>query len=447
MSLLLPQEDWQHCSASDFGRTGLEGDFELRRPGDTLTQRDDDGGDDGDNNDDARDSSRRGPVVTICAELTRENSSQNDGAQSDAGGKETEIVNRRVDRGVRTWAYNSRARQRRVVITASLRRLRLEPALGGRGALEDGPDDVLVGIRTARDLSPTSAKVTSTEGFRVVACGSRGEVDIEDSALLETINWDWEGSLPADSGGHWDGRSGSEGHSRGALAAVRVLGSGAGRGEVGTGVVPWPSTSLSGQQHVDVKLVSPEGLEVGSCRVCLRLASQGGDGDGDGVPDEQGPETDVSAFSEGEGDQPTVEGAGQTRVATEEEGVGIGGGVRGAVQTQGVQVEEWPLEGERDEAAGRVPRSYRLSVNLASVKDLESAAYVVSRLCSCHTWVNVERRSVGFYSLTSRWWPSWFRGSWYRSSIALVWAFLVVKSGTVAQCGTCCFCPAHLQLE
>lgn len=402
MSLLLPQEDWQHCSASDFGRTGLEGDFDLHRPGDALTQRDGDGDDDGDNNGDARDRSRRGPIVTICAELTREDSSQSDGGQSDAGGRETEMVDRRVDRGVRTWAYNSQARQRRVIITASLRLLRLKPALGGRGALEDGPDGVLVGIRTARDLSPTSAKVASTEGFRVVACGRRGEVDIEDSALLETIRWDWEGSLPVDSDGYGDGRSGSEGHSRGALAAVRVLGSGAGRGEVGTGVVPWPSTSRSGQQHVDVSLVSPEGLEVGSCRVCLHLASRGGDGDGDGVPDEQGPETDVSAFSEGEGDQSIVQGAGQTRVAVEGEGVGIGGGGRGAVQTQGVQAEERPLEGERDEAAGRVPRSYRMSVNLASVKDLESAAYVVSRLCSCHTWVKVERRSVGFYSLTPR---------------------------------------------
>lgn len=219
-----------------------------------------------------------------------------------------------------------------------------------------------------------------TEGFQWVGCGKRGEVDTEDSALLETIRWEWEGFLPADGDGSEGSRS--EGHGRGALASVRVLRSGAGLDEIGTGVVPWPSTARDGEQHVDVTLVSAEGSEVGTCRVCLRLSSRdgNGDGDGDGVFSGQGQESEVRAFSEDEGDQAEVEEAEQDRViVAEEERVGVEGGrVRGAVHTQGVQAEERPLEGDRDEAAGRVPRSYRLSVNLASVKDLESAAYVVS---------------------------------------------------------------------
>lgn len=46
----------------------------------------------------------------------------------------------------------------------------------------------------------------------------------------------------------------------------------------------------------------------------------------------------------------------------------------------GVQAREaFPLgDGVRNAVGGKAPRSYRLSVNLASVKDLETAAYVVS---------------------------------------------------------------------
>lgn len=403
MSRLLSREGWLGRSTSEFGRTGMEGDFQLHLPGEPSAP-----------GEERRHAGHRPAVVTIGAELARVDSAPGGPALSDAGGAELELE--LADRGgegeipgVTTWAYLAPKRQRRGVITAALERLQLRPAPtdgggdgGGRGAgrvLNEPLEKVLVGIHAAMDFSSPVGAATaaegrggvpvSEEGFRVVGCGERGAVDMEGSSLLETITWKWEGELPG--GGEGPGRPGG---SHRALAAVRVLRSGAGGGEVATGEVPWPSSDSGGggeggrrQQHVDVKLVSPQGSEVGSCRVCLFLVevavAAGGAGDErlrqeevEGAPVEEDGEGEEEGSGREEGFDGTVPGqrlsAGVGRASARTRGAGA------AVSTKSVQVEELPLEGERAAAGGAVPRSYRLSVNLASVKDLENAAYVVS---------------------------------------------------------------------
>ncbi|CAM9584163.1 unnamed protein product, partial [Ectocarpus sp. 13 AM-2016] len=305
MSLLLPREQWQGRSTCEFGSTRMEGDFQLHLPGEPLAapqQRDKEGGEGG------KEESQSPPVVSICAELTRADSEPGPGDEPvgspDADGlwaaTAAAVATGRTDgsasaSGVRTWsrlAVAGRRVGRAVAITAALQRLELrpvdDPGSGDGSALSNrvnGGGGVLVGITDATGELLLSGKAggaaTATdafvgvadahpsasfrEGFRVVGCGERGEVDTEDSDFLETITWEWEGEPT---------NPGREGGVGGVLAVVRVLGgSGARYGDVtiATGVVPWPSSACGGRQHVNVKLVSPEGNEVGSCHVCLSL--------------------------------------------------------------------------------------------------------------------------------------------------------------------------------
>ncbi|CAM9355311.1 unnamed protein product [Ectocarpus fasciculatus] len=415
MSLLLPREEWQGRSTYEFGSTGMEGDFQLRLPGEPLAapqQRDEDGGG-------GEGESRSPPVVSIGAELTRADSEPEPGdelvgspgagrlwaaaAAAAATGRSEGIAGAS---GVKTWsclAVSRRRVRRAVAITAALQRLELKPvddsSSGGDGSAlsnrVNGGGGVLVGITdatgdllqarnaggaaTATDAIAGVAKGNASpsasyqETFRVVGCGERGEVDTEDSDFLETITWEWEGEPP------------NPGREGGVLAAVRVLGdSGARRGDVtiATGVVPWPSSACGGRQHVNVKLVSPEGQEVGSCRVCLSLTAAKGDGSGsDSSEGPAGEEAEGGAAFEQESEQLEDEKEERESSSFGLEGArgvrsGVGGGA--AVRTTGVQAEEPPVVGSGVVAGGTVPRSFRMSINLASVKDLENAAYVVA---------------------------------------------------------------------
>lgn len=313
MSLLLPRQEWEGRNTREFGLTGMEGDFQLRLPGDpspVSTSRQGQG-----------DNRSGAAAVTIGAELTRADSDPDDLVRSGSGrpvdypgavaagrgrpGKELRVApNPRTAsagaRGVRTWSHFAPSR-RRVVITAALQRLELEPASpsgGGSGneALSSRRAGVLVGITNAPGDPPPSRSVrevggvgssTSPDSFRVVDCGERGEVFTEDSHLLESITWTYKGDLP-DSGvisvdadgvpgdqrefealGKIGKATGTGGGARGALAEVRVLAASGAGGVVGDvtiakGLVPWPSSLAgSGRQHVNVKLVSPAGAEVG----------------------------------------------------------------------------------------------------------------------------------------------------------------------------------------
>ncbi|CAN0382529.1 unnamed protein product, partial [Ectocarpus sp. 8 AP-2014] len=414
MSLLLPIEEWQGRSTCEFGSTGMEGDFQLHLPGEPLAapqRRDeDDGG--------GEEESRNPPVVSICAELTRADSepgrgdelvgSPGDGELWAATATAAAAAMGRTGgsagaSGVKTWSRLAVAGKRvgrAVAITVALQRLELrpvdDPGSGDGSALSNrvsGGGGVLVGITDAtRELllsAKTGGAATATdaiagvananpsasflESFRAVRCGERGEVDTEDSDFLETITWEWEGGPP---------NPGREGGVGGVLAAVQVLGgSGARHGDVtiATGVVPWPSSLCGGRQHVNVKLVSPEGNEVGSCRVCLSLTEKY-DGSGSDGPAGEGAEG--GAVFEQESEQLEDEEEEEERESSFGlEGArgcrsGVGGGA--AVRTTGVQAEEPPVVGSGVVAGGAVPRSYRMSINLASVKDLENAAYVVA---------------------------------------------------------------------
>ena len=441
MSLLLPREEWRGRSTWEFGRTGLAGDFQLRLPGEPFSQ-----------------PQQRGntPVVSIGAELSRidavsnpsnlmsstavlAGSSVGRGGEAAASRREGAAAAGASKGRVRTWSYLAPPRKRGV-ITAALQRLELKPTPsrgGGSGgsALSDRDrvDGVLVGITgvsAAGELVPgTMGAGAAGDNFRVVGCGERGEVDTEDSELLETITWRWEGEFPdpasADAGGGNEGevlgigggeRQG-EGQSRGArgpLASIKVLapsgsahGDGDGGVEIATGLVPWPSSACSGRQYVNVTLLSPEGSQVGSCRVCLLLSFAATATDGSApTPAGTGTGTGVGGVEEGdedeyEGEETSFEEESERHSSTfedPEEGQRRSGGRGGReremdrvsfgeldrVRTTGVQAEEPPLEGTLIAAAGggerrMVPRSYRMSINLASVKDLENAAYVVRR--------------------------------------------------------------------
>lgn len=433
MSLLLQKEEWQGRSTWEFGRSGLEGDFQLRLPGEPLSQQlqaehQGEGA--------AREPSRTA-VVTVGAELTRVDPDHSldqvdgvvaTGSSASAGdgagdGEALKAAARRPLEGgsVSTWSYLTPTARRGVVaITASLQRLELRPAAaasgGGGAALNARRNGVLVGITHAaaevagEQLSsrvrPSSAPLPLTrdsDSFRVIGCGELGEVDTEDSELLETITWKWEGEMPsspAAADGGQAPRSERQGPNYGrgaggALASIKVLGgSGAGHGDSGgdtviaTGVVPWPSSACSGRQHVNVKLVSPQGSEVGSCRVCLSLAAADGNAVGGRAREGSG-QGRTSTFTEKgrEQQQPVVQEEEKEGRGGGKDGVGPGVGAavqeQGRVRTTGVQAEELPLEGTRWPTGGAVPRSYRMSVNLASVKDLENAAYVVRRHTSC----------------------------------------------------------------
>lgn len=446
MSLLLPKEEWEGRSTCDFGRSGLEGDFQLCLPGESLSQQQPQG------EGAARLRPNDSAVITVRAELTGADSHLADLVRNgaEAGEHSTTATGaeaasppedfraranpaRASVSGVTTWSYLGR-RKRRGAITAVLQRLELQPVSSGNGgsgggggaALSDRLNGVVVGIANATNgdhvLGAAAATVvvggrTGIEGFGVVECGERGEVDTEDRELLENITWKWEGEIPAAAtafaeaaaaaGGEGSEFKGEEGGYVGAggapLASVRVLGGcsesgGRRRGDVviAEGVVPWPSSACSGRQHVNVKLVSPEGSEVGSCRVCLSLTTTAAMS-GDSSVDLEDTDTTASRRAVGQGNQGVVfeqesgrqerlfEEVGETRgriVGGREERVSLGVGVgAAAVRTAGVQAEEPPLEGTRVTAAdGMVPHSYRMSVNLASVKDLENAAYVV-RAC------------------------------------------------------------------
>ena len=408
MSCLLPRGEWDTRTTSQFCRTGIEGDFGLHLPGELISQPDQPG-----RQGEPLHGRSRDAVVTIGAELTRIGSTpghciRNEpaggvlgGASPGAEAKSGRESGERGSPGMRTWAYLAGKRQRGGVITASLQRLDLRPAVG---RVADRRQGVLVGINGAEELLPqadTTARATmaaaaaataaaaaatpivvgregpaSLTGFQVVGCGETGEVETEDSSLLGNIVWKWEGDFPPGGTGGQQLQDGGK-----PLAVVRVLGGGAEHVEVAVGVVPRPSPARDGRQHVDVKLMSPGGSDLGSCLVCLSVDVGKGDVDGAGVgghgePMERHAE---SVLKEEEGDKCSdSDGAGQRgrvdmQLREMPPRIGSGAGVR----SKGVQAEEMALEGGRKSPGGEVPRSYRLSVNLASVKDLENAAYVV----------------------------------------------------------------------
>lgn len=404
MSSLLPRGEWDTRTTSQFCRTGIEGDFDLHLPGELMSQPDQP-----EQPEQLRGSLQersRNAVVTLGAELTRIDATPGDCIRSEpAGGvlgganpgpeaKSGNGSRERGSPGMRTWAYLAGKMQRGRVITASLQRLDLRPAVRGVAGRRQG---FLVGFHGAEESLPradTAARTTmaataaatsvvvgregpvSLRGFQVVSCGEMGEVETEDSSLLGNITWKWEGNFPPGGTGGQQLQGGGR-----LLAVVRVLGGGAEHVEVAAGVVPWPSPASSGRQHVDVKLMSPDGSDIGSCRVCLSVDVGKGDVDGAGVRGHGEPvERDAeSVLKEGEeGERADSDGAGQrgrvdTQLREMPPRVRSGAGV----SSKGVQAEEMALEGGRKAPGGEVPRSYRLSVNLASVKDLENAAYVV----------------------------------------------------------------------
>lgn len=408
MSFLLPRWEWGTRSTSQFCRTGIEGGFHLHLPGELMAQPD--------QHNKTLQRRQGDAVVTIGAELTRIGATPGECIRGEAAGSVLGEAKAGVESGsgsggrggpeMRTWAYLAGKRQLGGAITASLQRLELRPAaIRGGERLADRRQGVLVGIHGADESMPprdTAAGVTMTaagaetalvggqedsvplRGFGVVGCTEMGEVDTEDASLLQNIAWKWEGEFPPGGTGGTGGRQLEAG--RRPLAVVRVLGEGPEHVEVAAGLVPWPSPShsSSGRQHVDVKLMSPEGSEVGSCRVCLSLAvgNSGVDRAGVGGHRESVEADGVSVLSEGgESEHASSDGAGQGgRVHAQLAGVAARVRAGAKVISKGVQAEELALEGGRKAAGGEVPRSYRLSVNLASVKDLENAAYVVGAL-------------------------------------------------------------------
>lgn len=459
MSLLLPRDEWQDRSTCEFGRTGLEGDFQLRLPGEPSSETDTQPNQ-GKGNEEALQRVNRA-VVTIGAELCRADADA--GAESNpnnlilrggagslvgGGGGAVEHADAAAAAGagagasaskVSTWSYLAPTRKRGVV-TAALQRLELKPrpSWGTDGAaLSDRAGGVLVGITgvgAAGELVPgttgpgaggrdslmplSQGGDRDRDSFRLVGCGERGEIDTEDSELLETITWRWEGEFPspastdAADGGDVLGLGGGEGKGkrggdRGPLASIKVLtgtdsGSGGGCGdghgdgddgvEIATGFVPWPSSACSGRQYANVTLLSPGGSQVGSCRVCLLLsftataAATAADGNGAAIGTltatgvgrtEEGDEDEDTLFEQESDLHATSSAAFEYAEEDKREGTGARGGRGGRGRTKGVQVEEPPLEGIQAAAGGTMPRSYRMSINLASVKDLENAAYVV----------------------------------------------------------------------
>lgn len=370
MSLLLPRREWEGRNTSEFGRSGMEGDFVLRLPGESVAP-----GTNG--RDDA--------VVTVCAELARASVIPTIGGQSETNDSSTgEVMINQEGRGngqekpsVITWAQLAPEPQRqRLVVKATLDRLELAPLPNLSAALDGGRGSILIGIQSLQGTStlPTASGTIISlpkEGFRSVACNSDGGVKTEDSSALGAITWEWEGDLDE--------------HCGNALAEVHVVGPGQGDVEIATGMIPWPSEVCSGQHYVDVALWSSDGTKVGSCRVCLVT---GGRKDADN--DRGADELDVGRIQGGPSSSVTfVEEESKLEDSQEAEQGGEGGeadkcqdpsaamNAGATVSVKGVQAGEAPMEGEQDEAWGRVPRSYRLSINLASVKDFENAANVV----------------------------------------------------------------------
>ena len=377
MSLLLPKEEWESRSTSEFGRSGIEGDFVLRLPGEPIA---------------LGAMSRDDAAVTVCAELTRAGAIPTAGVQGDvddalSDGVALQLANRgggRESPGVNSWAQLA-PKTRRISMKASLERLELGPASGDSDFQSKRlGGSVLVGILPLGSLesAPTIAAMSGTmsspptEGFCLIDCGSEGEVKTEDRSVLGDITWAWEGDLP-------------DGH-REAPAAVRVVGSDESRGvDIATGTIPWPSEACSGRQLVDVKLWSQDGREVGSCRVCLDTnVGAGRAGSGADEPDarriQEGSASTVT-FREEECKFEGSRDGGQNGEDVEsivEDKASSSMDASATVNAKGVQVQakEVPLERERADESGasQVPRSYRLSINLASVRDLENAAYVVN---------------------------------------------------------------------
>lgn len=401
MSCLLPRGEWATRTTSQFCRTGIEGDFNLHLPGELLAQPDEQR--------EPLQRRRRDAVVTIGAELTRIGSTPGDCIRGEsAGGIIGEVKpgaglesgsGERGSPGMRTWAYLAGKSQRGGVITASLQRLELNPATRG---VTDRLQGVLVGIHGAEESLPqgdTAAAATmaaaagasvveggggpvSLRGFRVVGCGETGGVETESTSLLGGVVWKWEGNFPPGAAGGQQLQGGGR-----PLAVVRVLGGATDHVEIAAGAVSWPSPARSGRQHVDVKLMSPGGSEIGSCRVCLGVdVGKGGDVDGAGVGvgvrDQSVESSAESVLKEGgESKRVGLEGTRQGGNSDSRlEGMPARVTAGATVSSKRVQAEELALEGGRKAPGGEVPRSYRLSVNLASVKDLENAAYVVRTL-------------------------------------------------------------------
>lgn len=252
MSLLLPVNRWEGRNAIEFGRTGMQGDFQLRRPGESLSQEDllDIDATSGGKRPRASDEA----VVTICAQLTRADLSRGDNSSiwSDGSGD--------VSAGPRGAEADGRASD-----------LRTEP---GR---QDN-ERVVAGVRTWTHPAPKH----SVDGAQETGAG----VDSNHRRHVE--------------GSAFSGSSFSENEEKCEMAQDEIK-------------RPQSSGRL---KKVDV-------------------------------------------------------GTGVTQVEHCE-----GWGARGGEAQEG-----FPLEGGvRDCVGGKGPRSYRLSVNLASVKDLDIAAYVVSAL-------------------------------------------------------------------
>lgn len=85
---------------------------------------------------------------------------------------------------------------------------------------------------------------------------------------------------------------------------------------------------------------------------------------------------------------------------------------------EALEVPEPPLDGDLDPATRRLPHRYRLSINLASIKDLENAAFVVS---PCHVFscaLSPFRRGFEFLCTLMAYHPAvhdrcWFHGFLY----------------------------------
>lgn len=345
MSLLLPRREWEGRDTSEFGRSGMEGDFVLRLPGEPvalgITGRDE-------------------AVVTVCAELTRARASIGGGQNETNNSLTGEVMTKQESRGngrekpnVVTWAQLAIEPQRRLVaVKATLDRLELAPLPSA--SLDGCPGGILVGIQ-----SPQGTSTLPKEDFCLVACNSDGGVKTEHSDALKAINWEWEGDLYGDCGN--------------ALAEVHVVGPGQGTIEIATGMIPWPSDMCNGQQFVDVALWSSDGTKVGSCRVCLVTDGRRGadiDRGADAGRVEGGPSTRVT-FAE---EESKLEGCQEVEPGGE--GVKCQAALE-AMNEEEVQAGEASQEKEQDDKWRRVTRSYRLSINLASVKDFENAANVV----------------------------------------------------------------------
>lgn len=403
MSLLLPRNDWESQTISDFGRTAMEGDFKIHPPGELPTQHGD--------GDCSIEYEGKCPVVTVCARLsiaeaTCGESSSEWSDVADTSGMTTQSADeyargiegrtRKAGTRVRTWTRaptTVSAGDQRAII-ATLPRLDVRTSSIATGVLRDerntdnhGGNVVLVAIQRGDD--DTADCMSSPGSFGMVPLDKRGDIATGDPSTLSTIRWIWGGHLPRDPREHElerEARSWAYTREDDALARVKLFHPGS-KEEVASGDIPWPSSLRSGsRQLVNVQLATTEGSQIGSCCVCLEVTSAKTVRH---IAEDNVSRTPVpgssSSFSrkkeqikrekkeEESRDVFPIESPNISPIETPPER-------RDVTENKSMQVEESRLERMRDAANGRIPRCYRLSVNLASVKDLENAAHVVSQI-------------------------------------------------------------------